>query len=114
MAWAKLMGPPALMVLGTVAWFGGLLRLMGEVVVRFWSAVFPEGLDPIAWFSIVATAVLFTVMFRVMFPWYQRTYRQRRADLAATHRVSVESLPSFGSVVRRRARLLATIGGGAL
>jgi hypothetical protein len=107
-------GPQVLAILGQVAWLGGLLRLVGEVATRLQAAILPNGLDGLAWLSLGVTAVIFAVFFRVSFPWYQRLFRQQRADLAVTYGVPVAALPSFWSSVRQQARPLTAIAVGAL
>jgi hypothetical protein len=110
MGWVKRNGPSAVAIIGHVAWFGGLVRVLGEVAAAFQSAILPHGLDGLAWFSLGVTAVILLIFFKVSFPWYQRFYRQHRSDLAVTYGVPVGSLPSFWPSLRQQARPLATIG----
>lgn len=103
-----------LTVVGNIAWFGGLLRLVGEGAARLVSAISLVGIDETDLIVDGVAVALFVGVFVVLWPWYEKMGRQMEADLAALYGVPVDEVPTLGTAVRRDWKGVVVIGGGAI
>lgn len=103
-----------LTVAGNVMWFGGLLRLFGEAAGRFLDTVRPGGFDIVSWIGLGLAVTLAVGVLVAMLTLYRRLHRQMRTDAAASRGIPVEDLPSRGASLRRGAKVIAVVLGGAI
>ena len=104
----------ALMVIGNIAWFGGLLRLVGEGAARLVSAIRPDAIDEATLIVAVLGVALFVGVFVVLWPWFEKFDRQTQADMAALYGVPVDKMPTLGAAVQRDWKGVVVVGGGAI
>ncbi len=103
-----------LAVAGNIAWFGGLLRLIGEVIADIRPTIPSYSFNPAAWLVIGATFGVLAVVGVHVWPWYWRMLRQSAGDVYALNGKRRDSTPSFRASLRRLAPSLAAVSCGAL
>jgi hypothetical protein len=103
-----------LTLVGYVAWFGGLIRLLGEAGALVLTRSRPEGADASILIGGGAVLAFSAVGLFALLPWYRRFFWQTRRNLAASRGLRPEELPSLGAGLRRRWKAIAVSVGGAL
>jgi hypothetical protein len=107
--------PGVLATIATIAWFGGLFRVVGEVATRLDLSRGFLDLDSAIWIGLGVAVVAFGLVGVLMFAWYRRFFQQLRADFAAFSGVPVEHVSSLGQPVRLNPGLTAAVlTGGAV
>jgi len=103
-----------LTVVGNIAWFGGLLRLVGEGAARLLSAIRPDEIDETDLIITGLGVALIVGVFVVLWPWYEKIGRQMEADMAALYGVPVDDMPTLGPAVQRAWKGVVVIVVGAI
>ena len=103
-----------LTVVGNIAWFGGLLRLVGEGAARLLSAIRPDDIDETDLIVAGLGVAVIVGVFVVLWPWFEKFDRQTQADMAALYGVPADKMPTIGAAVQRAWKGVVVIVAGAI